>query len=1015
MYRWRLGDWAYVSHIGDMVLLTFGGLRTVSLSLAMVVSVLFANRGAAQAVLSPTLSATLSVTPDDQPVKVYAVLQEQASATKFRRELRNRGLGRSDRSIAVLQHLKRQNGEAQAALVEALASSQAYAAVKPHWIVNVVGFTATPSAIAAVAARADVLAVNLDRPWRMDAAPATTVALSQPGRAEVGLRAINAPEMWARGYTGFGTVALTADTGVDPFHPAIGHKYAAHDGRTAPWFTSDAFPVATDCGDHGTHVNGTIMGLDRLTNDTIGVAPGAHWLGGAILCGTGTGDNLSIFEWALDPDGDAVTLDDRPFVINNSWYDPSIEDVQCTGGNPYPQLLDNLTDAGVAVVFSAGNSGPEPQTITPPHSYNATLTNAFTVGALEGRSLQVADFSSRGPATCLSGDGAEAIDIKPEVSAPGVDVRSCLPDGGYGTKSGTSMAAPHTAGAVLLLHEAFPELDGDAILRALYYSARDLGAVGEDNTYGRGIIDVAAAYDYLVEAGNAPTPASRPAVAAEVVAAEGGGRVCAGPFEIEATVLNTGSEVITDLSYSVSGLGEVALVGNESLELQPGELARIKVELAAGGEGDRFVSFRIISLNGAPADPRLDLGASFGLRLSRATPPELAMARTEGQLCLGSPVALSLDSEIDDPALVYFDDDAGFELLPFDAASTFVIDSLTAATTLFGQNEYRRSGGPTLTLPADALTYSRADTFVVSLRAIGDGILREASLALEQRSRVEIEVVELASDNTVGRFNRRLEEGVNRVNLFATLEADQLYSITITRARGLGYDPSVSVVDEGVDGFIEFLGITSDEAAVRDGSFFLFDLEVGYYDGCPSTAVTLTPDSSRLASERTIGLMDETPVIGQFFDVFDATAPAGTEYVWSFDGGEVEASTSRARLLASEAGELPVRMTLVDGEGCATGAARSIAVAEAPSSTREPLAAGEFLLWPNPSAEAFSIDGAVDEVAVVTVLDAAGRTVARYEGGASHYSVSHLPGGTYTVRLTGRGGASRGFILEVQR
>ncbi len=87
--------------------------------------------------------------------------------------------------------------------------------------------------------------------------------------------------------------------------------------------------------------------------------------------------------------------------------------------------------------------------------------------------------------------------IKPEVSAPGVNVRSCVGHDDYDFYDGTSMAAPHVSGAILLLKEAFPYLTGEDLMMALYMSATDLGATGEDNTYGMGMINVKAAYDLL--------------------------------------------------------------------------------------------------------------------------------------------------------------------------------------------------------------------------------------------------------------------------------------------------------------------------------------------------------------------------------------------------------------------------------------------------------------------------------------------------------------------------------------
>ena len=990
------------------------GRLTHNVTLAVVALLLGVSSALAQASLSPGLDARLSLTPAGERVAVYAVLERQASARKLRARLLDEGLSRVARSTAVLGYLKQANQAEQVGLLTELQSRESVGDVRAHWIVNLVAFSASPEDIREIARRPDVRAVNLDLPWEFESAVTSELATAEPDGVERGLRVIKAPAMWARGYTGFGGVALTADTGVDPFHPAIGHKFAGHDGRPTPWFASEDYPVAADCGDHGTHVNGTIMGLDRLTNDTIGVAPGAHWLGGAILCGTGTGDNLGIFEWALDPDEDAGTTDDRPFVINNSWYDPSIGDVECTDANPYPQLLDNLHDAGVAVIFSAGNAGPEPMTITPPHSYNASLTNAFTIGALDGNSagLPIADFSSRGPATCSP--GTEAIDIKPEVSAPGVRVRSCLPGGEYGLKSGTSMAAPHTAGAVLLLHEAFPDLDGDAIVSALYYSARDLGDPGEDNTFGRGIIDVDAAYQYLLDAGNVATPAERPERAVDVVAAAGQSRQCGGRVALAVTVLNTGSVPVTSLGYELEGLSDDPIVRQSEVSAAPGERVDLAFDLETDIIGDRFVGFRLLTINGEPADPRLDLGASWRLELSQATPPALVMDRETSALCLGSPVALTLDSEIDDRAHVHFGEEPDFELLPPGAGERFVLEELTEPVTLYGLNEYQRDGGPSLTVDASELTYVRADTFSIFVRALRSGILRDMTFVLERSSRIAIDLTDLRTGDIVGTYNRRHGAGANRISFTSFVEEGGDYRLDITRATGLGYDPGVSVTDTRVEGFLEFDRVGADDPNVRAGSFFLFDWSVGYYDGCTTVPVTLTPDSTRTASERTIGVSNATPVVGQEFEASDDTPGTGTEYRWRFDGDVIGGEASAVSITPTESGPASVEMRLLDGEGCATAATLDLDVEAAPSSTRETLAPGAYRLWPNPTTTAFSVDGDLVEIARVEVLDALGRVVESFEGAQDAYPVGHLPAGQYIVRLVNEGGASKGFALEVQ-
>src|SRR5690606_18118712 len=100
--------------------------------------------------------------------------------------------------------------------------------------------------------------------------------------------------------------------------------------------------------------------------------------------------------------------------------------------------------------------------------------------------------------------GTGSLLIKPEVSAPGTNVRSAYPGGGYANLTGTSMASPHVAGAIALLKQFAPTLTGKQIKLALYNTAIDLGTPGEDNTYGTGLIDVYAAMLSLGEPDTIP-------------------------------------------------------------------------------------------------------------------------------------------------------------------------------------------------------------------------------------------------------------------------------------------------------------------------------------------------------------------------------------------------------------------------------------------------------------------------------------------------------------------------------
>src|SRR6185369_5658942 len=104
--------------------------------------------------------------------------------------------------------------------------------------------------------------------------------------------------------------------------------------------------------------------------------------------------------------------------------------------------------AGIMMVVAAGNSGSGCSTVTDPPSFYAA---SYTVGAFSASTGTIASFSSRGPVTA---DGSNR--QKPEITAPGVSVRSSIRGNGYSSFSGTSMATPHTAGAVALLWSARP-------------------------------------------------------------------------------------------------------------------------------------------------------------------------------------------------------------------------------------------------------------------------------------------------------------------------------------------------------------------------------------------------------------------------------------------------------------------------------------------------------------------------------------------------------------------------------
>ncbi|NVN94751.1 MAG: S8 family peptidase [Bacteroidetes bacterium] len=446
--------------------------------------------------------------------KINIILRNQADVDSLNYMLNKNKVAVKSRPEIVCTFLNQKAKQTQHDIIRFINESDkdAYTTLRSLWIVNMIVVEAKPELIQQLAQRSDIEFIDLDNSILINPVEppikSTSSSKALNGK-EQGLVAINAPAMWAMGYTGRGRIAGSIDTGVWPNHPAIRNNFLGNYlplSQTWYGYHSD-IPVDKD-GSHGTHTVGTEMGLDRNTQDTIGVAFNAFFIAtDPVATSIATVKPLSAFlagfQWLLNPDGDTATTDDIPDVLNNSWgYTVPTDTLLCNSF--ITQMFAAIEAAGVALVFSAGNEGPAAQTIPYPQHVVSNEVSPFTVGSINGNTAAypISSFSSRGPTIC---DVQGSLKIKPEVVAPGENVRSCVGQNTYDTYSGTSMAGPHATGAVLLLKEAFPNVTGHDILYALYMTAHDLGVAGEDNTYGRGIIDVFAAFNYLSQS-HTPTP-----------------------------------------------------------------------------------------------------------------------------------------------------------------------------------------------------------------------------------------------------------------------------------------------------------------------------------------------------------------------------------------------------------------------------------------------------------------------------------------------------------------------------
>jgi subtilisin family serine protease len=259
-------------------------------------------------------------------------------------------------------------------------------------------------------------------------------------------------------------------------------------------------PEPCDDFGHGTHTMGTLAG--GVDVHQIGVAPKARW----IACrdmdnGTGRPSTyIECFQFFLAPwdeHGNNPDPAQAPDVVSNSWGCPPSE---LCSPDSLELATENVRAAGIFVSVSAGNAGSECSTVSDP---SAIYDASTTVGATDSGD-NLADFSSRGPVTVDNSNRR-----KPDLSAPGVNVWSAFPPNRYVKLSGTSMAAPHLAGAVALLWQAKPALRGDvdATENALFASAdpnvhllnnQNCGGTAPtdipNNLFGYGRLDVWKAY-----------------------------------------------------------------------------------------------------------------------------------------------------------------------------------------------------------------------------------------------------------------------------------------------------------------------------------------------------------------------------------------------------------------------------------------------------------------------------------------------------------------------------------------
>jgi len=982
-------------------------LNRLNYILLTVLVALFAMTGtAAQEFNEYTLSTRLQdiLNNTDQPThKIIIKLADQVDVERMDFDFYEKKSSLEERTITVITALQEKATKTQRPLIDWLQQQQGLtdASLKTFWIANLMALEATPQLITRLSHRADIDWMDIDAELALESFVETAAPPPAPGNAEPGLNTIGADKLWQMGYTGYGRLVMSADTGIDPAHPAIVHNWRGN--FTDPefgWFDANNFSNTnvSNCGDHGVHTLGTMVGLDRVKDDTIGVAFNAQWIGSNVLCGSGTSGNIAAFQWAIDPDGDPNTIADMPDVINNSWWDPTAEG-ECNGA--YVNIFNALEAAGIAIIFSAGNEGPNASTITSPKNINTNLVNTFTVAAVNGNNinLHVTGFSSHGPSLC-GGEGS--LEIKPEVSAPGQNVRSCELDGSYGTKSGTSMAAPHVAGAVILLKEAFPTLTGAEIKLALYFTCQDLGATGEDNTYGMGMIDVFAAFNYLVDQGNEPVSpgVENDVMFVDIVAEE---RNCNGLLDFDIIFENAGNNnlISADITYDL-----IDLAGNSVMnitipwrgDLASGDRQTIPVSLTNAPEGMYDLTAKVANPNGQPDNRDYISSGSRPVSVSNQLPLSASFA-SDVAPCVGSSAELIVNAPDNATEIRWYASESASNtsfigdrlfLPPLNSPFTFYIE----ATIVENFGEITPSTNST-TLPGNV--NNQGMLFDVHQ----DITLRSVTVFAEDSGPRLLSI--LKRDNSLLQqeplTNLAIGENVVDLDLKLTPGIDYKLLITgnnMTQQPAADYPYSV--------GSAITIKSSTDQLNPTADYYYFYDLVVEYNQVCGRVPVMVEYQSTtKMTTANFSPSQNPVNLTNGGMVVFENLSVNGMEYFWDFGDGNNSNEASPAHLY-TEVGTHEVKLIAVNSEGCGDTKIINLEVSELSSVTDE-VNGLNVAVFPNPAHHLVNLQirtATVQEVEVL-VMDMYGKELQKTTYNFNQIlettlSLENYPAGVYYIR-----------------
>ncbi|NGO77012.1 S8 family serine peptidase [Streptomyces sp. YC504] len=564
-------------------------------AVAVAVSALAGSTPAASSADDPRATvdaAVLAAVGQGKESAFFVVLDHEADLSAARAKRSHAG-----KAKAVFGALRAQAARTQEPLRDYLDARKV--GYEAFWITNALKVTGDEQLVDALSRRDDVRRIVKEQRYELDAGAPSLGPAAGSAATEWGVADVKADRVWSDYQVrGEGVVVATIDSGVQYDHPALVGNYRGNRGDGT--FSHDynfydptgqcTGGVPCDNHGHGTHTTGTVAGANG-----IGVAPGAQWIAakGCEARGCSEGSLLKAGQWILAPT-DRNGLNPKPElapdIVNNSWGSP--------GASPfYAEMVEAWHAAGIFDTFSAGNEGDGTTCATA--GSPASQADAYAVGAYDSTG-RIASFSGFGPSPIDGG-------TKPNITAPGVGIRSSWPGGGYRLSDGTSMASPHVAGAAALLLSSAPSLIGkvDETRAFLDQGSRDVddthcgGTASFNNVWGEGKLDALATVDAAPHTaatvtGTLTDAASGKPLAGITVTAKAGETV-----RTTSTVADGSYRLnLTAGTYTLTTTGYGYEPGKEHLPLTAGE--KVTRDLALAALPMHAVSGTVVDVQGKP-------------------------------------------------------------------------------------------------------------------------------------------------------------------------------------------------------------------------------------------------------------------------------------------------------------------------------------------------------------------------------------------------------------------------------